>query len=251
MNIFERIHVLHRAWRYRLHSEKEELSFLLSRDLYSQTVADIGAHRGVYSYWMHKKVGPRGNVIAFEPQPELGDYLNHLKDAFKLKRLTIVNAGLSSHSGQHRLIRPKRHWGGASFELEPRQDTELLHVNLTTLDDYFSGSPLRPLRFIKCDVEGHEYNVFLGGRRVLQEDRPDLLFECHDAYVKEGILFSYLKDLDYLGFFFFNRKLIPVSQYQSLRNKISKPYLNYVFLPDNKIKKTFARHSASSLLSIS
>jgi FkbM family methyltransferase len=234
MNLVERLHMLHRAWRYRLRSERDEVSFLLSRKLAGQTVADIGANRGIYSYWMHKKVGPRGHVVAFEPQPELNEYLNDLKSVFHLRTLIIANAGLSSSPGERRLIRPKHHWGGASLERGPSADCDSLIVRVTTLDEYFLDNPLRPLRFIKCDVEGHEYDVFLGGKRVLQEDCPDLLFECHDAEAHRGTLFAYLSGLGYEGFFFANGKLVPVSHYQRLRATISKPYLNYVFLPKNK-----------------
>ena len=236
MNIIERLHAWHRAWRYRLRSEKEEVSFLLSRNLDGQTVVDIGANRGVYSYWMQKKVGPRGHIVAFEPQPELNEYLNDLKSTFRLKALTIAHAGLSSAPGQRRLIRPKTHWGGASFESEPKQDCDCLTVPVTTLDQYFLDSPMRPLRFIKCDVEGHEYDVFLGGRRVLQEDHPDLLFECHDSNAQSGKLFAYLNGLGYDGFFFANGALVPLSQYDRLRAAIPKPYLNYVFLAKDRAK---------------
>ena len=71
MNWFARLHFLHRAWRYRLRSEKFGVSFLLSRDLTGKTAVDIGANWGIYSYWMHGLVGAEGHVIAFEPQPEL------------------------------------------------------------------------------------------------------------------------------------------------------------------------------------
>lgn len=230
MRIRERIIAVHRAWRYRLRAEREEISFLLSRDLDGQTVVDIGANRGVYSYWMHKKVGPQGKVIAFEPQAELCCYLNDLKNAFRLTQLTIVNAGLSSRPGEQQLVRPKHHWAGASLEIHPSPDTDCLQVRLTTLDDYFLDSAMRPLRFIKCDVEKHEYDVFQGGRHVLQADRPDLLFESFDSEVQEGSLFSYLNELGYEGFFFVRGRLTPVSQYEKLRGTIPKPYFNYVFL---------------------
>jgi len=242
MNLFGRLHMLHRAWRYRLRSEKEEISFLLSRDLCGATVIDIGANRGIYSYWMHKKVGPRGRVFAFEPQPELNKHLNDFKSTFRLERLTIVEAGLSSSPGERQLIRPKQlgriNWGGASLELEPNQEADCLQIATTTLDEYFVDSPARPLRFIKCDVEGHEYDVFLGGRRVLREDHPELLFECHDGKARNGEVFSYLNDLGYDGFFFVNNELTPISQYNRLRDEISKPNPNYVFLPKGEANPT-------------
>ena len=77
-------------------SERFGVSFLLSLDLNGSTALDIGANRGIFSYWMHKKVGSNGKVIAFEPQRELVHGLYALKDAFSMQRLEIADIGLSS-----------------------------------------------------------------------------------------------------------------------------------------------------------
>jgi FkbM family methyltransferase len=234
MNWYARLHFLHRAWRYRLRSEKFGVSFLLSRDLAGKTAVDIGANFGIYSYWMHGRVGAEGHVIAFEPQPELADHLRDLRDCFRLDRLEIAAMGLSSNEGALTLRRPKSHWGGASFE-EPGQtsgDVDLITANVTTLDAYFDRHRARPIRFIKCDVEGHEYHVFRGGERILGEDRPDLLFECHDGRSSQCKVFSYLADLDYEGYCFSGGGFAPVADYASLRPRMHpKALVDFVFVP--------------------
>src|SRR5213593_3081462 len=112
VNLFDRWHFLHRAWRYRLRTERDELRYVLAQDLAGLTAVDAGANRGVYSYWMHRRAGARGGrVVAFEPQPELARDLHAMKQAFHLDQLTVVCAGLSSHLGTSQLIRPKNHWG--------------------------------------------------------------------------------------------------------------------------------------------
>lgn len=233
MRLFDRLHALHRFWRYRLRTERTELAFLLGRDLRGHTVVDIGANRGSYSYWMHKAVGAQGNVVAFEPQPELTTYLQDLRTSFRLNRLTIVPAGLSSHSEQTQLVRPKHHWGGASLHIAANESTDIVPITLTTLDDYFANSELRPIRFLKCDVQGHELEVFLGGERVLREDRPELLFEAYDSLIDEERLVCFLEGLGYEGFFFFARRLTPINRLAELRPKLPRraKFYNYVFLP--------------------
>lgn len=233
MRLFDRLHALHRFWRYRLRTERAELAFLLGRNLRGHTVVDVGANRGSYSYWMHKAVGVQGNVVAFEPQPELSTYLQDLRDSFKLSRLTIVPAGLSSHPEQTELVRPKHHWGGASLHIAANESTDIVPITLTTLDDYFAGSELRPIRFLKCDVQGHELEVFLGGERILREDRPEILFEAYDNLIDDERLVSYLQGLGYDGFFLFEGKLTPLSRLMELRPKLSRreKFYNYIFLP--------------------
>ena len=234
MTVFDRLHFLHRAWRYRCHSEKFGVRFLLSRPLEGATAVDIGANRGVFSYWMHKRVGAHGRVIAFEPQPELVQELMDLKGAFGLRRLTVVPLALSSESGRRVLTRPRNHWGGGGFDIRAAGECERFEVDVTTLDEYFAAQPGRPVRFIKCDVEGHEHAVFQGARRVLSEDRPDLLFECFTES-HSCPTFRLLHSLGYRGFCFFGRGFAPVERYGALRHRLHrKAVRNFVFVPEER-----------------
>jgi FkbM family methyltransferase len=157
-------------------------------------------------------------------------------NGYRLRNLIVVEAGLSDHPGRANFFRPKRHWGGASLRRIPHEDSDCLPVEITTLDNYFVGGDLRPVGFIKCDVEGFEYEVFLGGRRILTEDRPELLFECVEPKVSEGKAFALLAELGYRGFFFAGRKLVPLEQYASLRSTLPGPCKNFVFLPGEAAK---------------
>ncbi|RMG36434.1 MAG: FkbM family methyltransferase [Planctomycetota bacterium] len=231
MTLTERLHFLHRAWRYRLRSEKFGVRFLLSRDLRGTTVLDIGANRGIYSYWMHKKVGAEGRVIAFEPQPELATELYGLRSAFGLGRLVIETCALSSASGRRVFTRPVRHWGGGGFDVRPEGEAERFEVSVTTLDEYFETRAGRPVGFIKCDVEGHERDVFLGGERLLRADRPDLLFECFTES-SDCPTFRLLESFGYCGFCFFGDGLAPIDRYDDLQGRLHpKARHNFVFVP--------------------
>ena len=233
MNLFARAHFLHRAWRYRLRSEMFGVAFLRSRDLRGRTAVDIGANQGIYSYWMSKCVGPSGRVVAFEPQPELAVHLNELRRDFGLNRLNVVGAGLSCAAGELTLRRPKNFWGGAGFEDHLKERAcDVMKVRVLKLDDYFAEHVDRPVAFIKCDVEGHELKVFQGGRRILSEDRPDLLLECHSAEDTSCELFAYLNSLDYTGFCFYGNGFAPVAQFATLRHRMHKRALqDFVFVP--------------------
>jgi len=234
MNLLKRGHFLHRAWRYRLRSEKFGVAFLRSRDLRGRTAVDIGANRGIFSYWMSRCVGPDGRVVAFEPQPELAVQLQELRRDFSLNRLEIVEAGLSSTAGVLTLRRPKDFWGGASFQGSDADDggCDLIRVRVLKLDDHFAAHPDRPIAFIKCDVEGHELHVFQGGQRILTEDRPDLLFECHEAADTNCPVFSYLRSLDFVGFCFFGNGFAPIADFPALYHRMHKrARQDVVFVP--------------------
>ena len=61
------------------------------RGVAGRTVIDIGANKGVFSIYMSRAAGPDGMLIAFEAQPELGDHLRAVKQAFGLDNMTLVN----------------------------------------------------------------------------------------------------------------------------------------------------------------
>lgn len=230
MKLAERLHFYHRAWRYRLRTERDELAFVRQHELRGATVLDIGANRGIYSYWLHRQVGPAGHVIAFEPQPELCVGLDRLKSALALKRLTIVPSALSSACGQAQLMRPHNHWGGASLTREATSPAEMLSVATTTLDAFFAHHPQRPIKFIKCDVEGHELACLRGGERLLAADRPTLLLEATDA--EYGPLASFLQPLGYAAYFLYRRQKYPVADLPHWRARLRPLHLNYVFEPE-------------------
>ena len=232
VNLYQRMEFLVRAWKYRISGEKFGLSFVRNSDLADQTVLDIGANRGIYSYWLHQQVGAKGRVFAFEPQPELAAQLGALKSAFGLAQLEVVSSGVSSECGELQLRRPRGHWAGASFERfkTGRDDVEVIRTPVTTLDQYFANRTGGPIRFIKCDVEGHELDVFRGAANILATDRPDLLFECTDRDVPDCPVFTYLNTLGYVGYCFAQRDFAPVSEYRSLQLH-KRAQRDFVFLP--------------------
>jgi FkbM family methyltransferase len=235
MRLWDRLHAYHRFWRFRLHVERQEIALLLAGNYRGATVLDVGANRGAYSYWMHRAVAPAGRVVAFEPQPELASYLGELKNAFKLRQLSIVGSAVSDKSGERSLVRPRKHWGASSFHLDPNQpDCDVLRVPVTTLDEHFAQHDGPPVRFIKCDVQDHEPFVFRGAKNLLTKHRPTLLFEQIDKCVRTGEAASFLAELGYSGYFFYQRQLVSVCELPRLRPLIPAPHLNYVYRFEGK-----------------
>ncbi len=237
MDFIQKLHMLHSAWHYRLNTEKNDIRFLLALDLRGKTVIDIGANRGIYSYWMSRKVGPKGKVIAFEPQPELETHLLELKASFKLDNLFIIKKGLSSNTGSQNLFRSEPGSGGASLnKSQGSGDWQAIPVEVTTLDSYYDE--FMDTAFIKCDVEGHEHDVFMGGRRLLERDKPCLLFECHHDQAKKNELFSYLTSIGYDGFFSFKKGMIHFSQFDRYPyRRENEHHRNYIFLHPDFIRQ--------------
>lgn len=233
--IKERFRFLWRAWRYRWLLDKAEIHAIRSRLKPGDLAIDIGVHKGAYSYWMAKSVGPDGKVAGFEPQPQLADYVRKLANLSGLKQISIENAALSSKSGKVTIVNPDGEGPspGVRISDEAGEADNSWEIDGHTLDDFFADEPKRPTRFIKCDVEGHELEVFEGGRQLLSEDKPAILFECEIRHRASGSVtevFDFLESLGYSGRFFSPDGLRPVSEFDEAKHQSadprSKDYLN-------------------------
>ena len=154
----------------------ETLFRLLDR---GEVAVDVGAHVGYMTSVMAARVGPTGNVIAVEPQPDVFEELEHNVAAWRegglSTEIALHRVALSDQSGTSRLSRPGDGWdrGGASLA---RVGEATYEVPLRTLADLLAG--VDRIAVVKVDVEGHQLEVLQGGRGLLEAGRiRDLIFE--------------------------------------------------------------------------
>jgi FkbM family methyltransferase len=235
MQLFKRLGWLVRFLRYRFSVERGSLQYLLGRPITGGSVLDIGAHRGEFSYLMHKEFPDGTRVVAFEPQPELASYLGEFKKALNLERLSVEPVGLSSRSGKLPMHRPRGAFRAATVDdfRGDESDAEVFDVPVTTVDEYVESHPeLRPVKLIKCDVEYHEADVLAGAERTLREDRPQILVEWSTprrAYRER--LFRLAKQLGYAIFQFEYGQLVPCTTAERRSPPSWELGGNYLLLP--------------------
>ena len=239
-SFLRRIEFRHRAWRYRSRLDPDEIRWMRGVLQPGDVVVDVGAYKGGYTYWMRQEVGASGRVLAFEPQPELAAFLRRGVDAFSWRNVHVEEAALSAVRGERTLCAPGlRPSPSASLVVEPRHgDARRYPVRIDTLDDFVAERRLsRPIGFIKCDVEGHELDVFHGAEEVLTTDRPPLLFECearHDPSRSVTDVFGYLERLGYRGSFFWRGDRLAVRELdlEAHQTPGRRPYANnFIFVP--------------------
>lgn len=225
MSLFSHAWLVYRAYRYRWKNDPAEIAFVRAHVRAGSVALDVGAHKGGYTYWLARSVGPAGHVYAFEPQPQLA---RKLRDSFESARVTVENAGVSDHEGTMRLHIPTdgRPSPGASFEATRAATAtgRSIAVSVIALDHYLRDLPTRgrEVSFLKCDVEGHELCVFRGAEQLLRRDRPVLLFECeqrHHGAQPIAEVFAYLENLGYIGRFFHRGRLAPLAEFDAGRHQ--------------------------------
>jgi FkbM family methyltransferase len=214
---FDTLRFHFRAWRYRYKLDSAEINFILRTLQPGDACVDIGAHKGGYTYWMRKAVGERGRVYSFEPQPALASYLRRMKGLLRMENVTLEECALSSEPGELMLSIPGSGPSpSATLEQGSNAAGTKQRVEVRTLDSYFASKRSTPVKFIKCDVEGHELDVFRGAEKLLRADKPVLLFECeerhHTRYSSRDV-FDFLKGMGYHGFFFTRGALQPLREF--------------------------------------
>jgi len=163
--------------------EKTEVALAAAFLNSGMTVIDVGANIGLYSILAAKRVGPSGSVWAFEPSAESLARLERNLTLNSCSRVRVfrmaladtpnTSMSLASDPGfgdAYRYLRLQTHSsGGNSGEVVP----------VTTLDAWAAANGVSRLDFLKVDIEGGEYRMFLGAREFLASNpKAVIMFEC-------------------------------------------------------------------------
>lgn len=166
-------------------------------------VVDIGAYTGDFTIFASRKVGPRGRVIAIEPDPNNARRLrNNLKG--ELDNVTVLEAALWSAPGRMRFkFAECGLQSGPTVVVNDSIRGKEDMVDVTTLDELIKGLKLPRVDVLKMDIEGAEIEVFKGCRKILTENS---VFVCIASYhvvegkTTSGVMEQQLKDLGYVAF---------------------------------------------------
>jgi FkbM family methyltransferase len=140
---------------------------LIRRD---SNCVDVGCHLGsMLSLFV--RLAPQGRHAAYEPVPRKAAWLRR-----KFPDVTVRELALGESAGRVTFFESLTRSGfsGLGKTGDPRDVVNEITVDCARLDDV---SDVRPVSFLKVDVEGAEYLVLRGAEGVLLGDRPALLFE--------------------------------------------------------------------------
>lgn len=159
---------------------------------------DIGTNRGQLLREA-VRVAPHGHHIAFEPIPRLAAEVTRAFPQVDCRSLAL---GARAEVAQFCHFKSLDGWSGLRRSpqiSDERGQPEYISVQVSTLDAEVAG--LTP-RVIKIDVEGAELAVLEGGRSLLSQARPLVIFEhVQEAAALYGdapdAIWELLGELDY------------------------------------------------------
>lgn len=161
---------------------------------------DIGAYHGEYTKLLATKFS---TVVAFEPYPKNAiRILNNVPNKnvrVEQKAIGTSNGLISlflsnSDGGSTTMVGLTEHsrWGHSI-------DNQIL-VESVKLDTFCKD---KDIKFIICDIEGGEHEIFYHGKEMLRQNSPTIVVETHRVsddesdQLRRNNLFVYFKELGY------------------------------------------------------
>lgn len=153
--------------------EAEDLAYVGERVSSGATIVDVGANTGNHLVYFSLYMSPH-RIIPIEPNPEAARVLKATIDANGIDGIDLGCIGKAAGAVHGRVsLKPQRRGQLGSVALEKDADGE---IDMVPLDDLIEGR----VDFIKIDVEAMELDVLLGGRGIIDRDRPLILVEVQD-----------------------------------------------------------------------
>lgn len=147
---------------------------------------DIGANIGLMTFNILAEV-PHARIVAFEPGLHQANLLeknvtvNCLSD-----RVRLVRTALSNHIGtaEFSVHRSRHASGDGFFDTYRAGRTKTIEVQVTTLDNWWHAAGRPQVDAAKIDTEGAELWVLEGGRAMLDQCHPVVIFELHPKNIQ-------------------------------------------------------------------
>jgi FkbM family methyltransferase len=164
--------------------EATEMSFVEKLLRSGMTALDVGAHHGLYTLLLSKKVGRKGRVMAFEPSPrECRRLEKHLRFN-RCSNVHLERCAAGSEPGEADLFLADgfQDWCNSLRPPALPDPTRAVPVRVRRIDDVLAEQGVSKVDFIKLDVEGGELAALEGATRLLYgESRPAILAEVQDT----------------------------------------------------------------------
>jgi FkbM family methyltransferase len=224
---------LHRSFyfMYRLGLLKNKQSFkfhyFIQRIIKPEyVVIDIGANLGYFAKTFSRLV-PNGKLIAIEPLPQFHSILNYFIG--NKENVELHNVALGKTSGSITMVLPKTNGmmrTGLPHVMrneQEGQDQTTQQVQMVNTSAFFST--FERIDYIKCDIEGHEWEVFSQLGNVLKEKRPIVQIEIDNK--NTALLLAFFLELDYVQHGIVQGKCVAENGKQSEQG-------DYLFIPAEK-----------------
>lgn len=161
---------------------EHDMFALIAKYLKSEQVfIDVGANEGIFTLFTSKIVGPRGRVIAFEPEPSIYNNLVLNIEINSLQNVETEKCALGSTNGVQKFFTySSLNRGASSFIPISKRHYSACEVPVIRYERWFKTRDLGFVNLVKVDIEGWEYQFLKGMGEFLNPSHIGvLIIELH------------------------------------------------------------------------
>ena len=182
------------------------------------TILDIGANLGYYSFFMSVSAGKEGRLMAVEPIPLFAEVWKKNMRSLKKNNTKLFNCALGNEEQEKvKMSIPivngvVRH--GLTKVVEEGDSNEAIvsfEVPMKIGDKLVETENITQLNYIKCDVEGYEQYVIPSLEKTIITHKPLLQIELSGEENRQNVV-DYLVNLSYDIFILKDNFLHPIQK---------------------------------------
>lgn len=189
-------------------------SFWMQYKLFHNTspvIFDIEAHLGQTAL-VYSEILPKAYIYSFEPFSESFDIAVkncqnpniHLFNSAISNKIGNIQLNINDYSGSNSILPSNndlRSWSWAT------NTKESLTVKSDTLDNFTQSNNIEHINILKLDIQGGELLALEGAKRLLQENRIDIIYteiEFVPFYVNQPLFLDILLYLSGMNYHLYN-----------------------------------------------
>ena len=130
-------------------------------------VIEVGAGYGTFTVALAEKVGVSGNVISFEPNSNISNYLRETKRINNLNQIQIIEQA-ASHEIDYSLLKI----GSIEEHAVLDKDKGTLFINTTTIDSVVECNAIKTAKLVVLDTFGAWKEILAGAKDLINNVQP-------------------------------------------------------------------------------
>ena len=173
---------------------KTKLFFQLVKS--NMIVVDVGANKGYFSLLSAKLMSDKGRVLAFEPYPNNGYWLQNSIQANRYSSITLFPFALSNLEGKKKFYVGK-YSGSGSFFHSDNTTNKKFFVKCRKLDNVLEENAVDHVDLLKIDVQGADLEVLEGAEETLSQQNLKIVMDIDVAKEKREVLLDYIQSFGF------------------------------------------------------
>lgn len=227
--------------------EPNEIDLILNFVKEGDVCINVGSNIGYFTCFMSRQVGHSGKVFSIEANPRLEKYLRHNISNLEHNNVELIMCAAGDvtgetilyindiNSGDNRVF-DSNHGKYLRNEGFGSDQKEVVKIDL--VDNLVNS---KRVDFILTDCQGWDYKVIRGMKRIIEDNKPKILFEFIPRTIAEHgeDPVAVLSEFVDLGYSLFCPDLIKDREYspeEAVKSCVSSnSYINIFMIPSNNV----------------